>query len=307
METGGRYHVDYAKMPTAIERLAKELLEQEATGDRARAEAWFKKYDRMPRGADCRAGRRPRRADRRRSDLSSSRGDRMTRLRCSLLAMTITTMAVAASAQNNSTPTPTPAPKPAPKAPSTVTVSGCVGGGKSAGDPYTITSEDGAIAYKLSGKNMRQLPGPACDDRRQQRHPTSENRGRPDSLGERRRASRRDQPGAGGDCRRPARNSLEDRPGAPGIPRPPRSDERRILPLNLITKREERVFVLREENRCPQLVAAGADAGFDFSVCTTSVHGSSPVPWTARILSTFSFRCSTFCRKFAPHGCCCQL
>jgi hypothetical protein len=45
---GGRYEVDYAKMPAAIERLATELLEQEATGDRARAEAWFKKYDVMP-------------------------------------------------------------------------------------------------------------------------------------------------------------------------------------------------------------------------------------------------------------------
>ena len=45
---GGRYKVDYAKIPGAIERLAKELLEQEATGDRGRAEAWFKKYDIMP-------------------------------------------------------------------------------------------------------------------------------------------------------------------------------------------------------------------------------------------------------------------
>ena len=45
---GGRYHVDYARMPGAIDKLAKELLEQEATGDRTRAEAWFAKYDRMP-------------------------------------------------------------------------------------------------------------------------------------------------------------------------------------------------------------------------------------------------------------------
>ena len=44
----GRYHVEYAKMPAAIAALAKELLEQEATGNRARAEAWFTKYDRMP-------------------------------------------------------------------------------------------------------------------------------------------------------------------------------------------------------------------------------------------------------------------
>ena len=45
---GGRYAVEYAKMPDVIARLAKELLEQEATGDRARAEAWFKKYDIVP-------------------------------------------------------------------------------------------------------------------------------------------------------------------------------------------------------------------------------------------------------------------
>ena len=48
VSAGGRYRVDYAKMPEAIQRLAKELLEQEATGDRARAEAWFKQYDTMP-------------------------------------------------------------------------------------------------------------------------------------------------------------------------------------------------------------------------------------------------------------------
>jgi hypothetical protein len=44
----GRYEMDYAKMPAAIEKVSKELLEIEATGDRARAEAWFKKYDSMP-------------------------------------------------------------------------------------------------------------------------------------------------------------------------------------------------------------------------------------------------------------------
>jgi len=48
VQAEGRYRVDYVKMPGAIERLAKELLEQEAAGDRARAEAWFAKYDTMP-------------------------------------------------------------------------------------------------------------------------------------------------------------------------------------------------------------------------------------------------------------------
>src|SRR5579863_9230217 len=44
----GRYAIDFARMPDAIAALAKELLEQEATGDRGRAEAWFAKYDSMP-------------------------------------------------------------------------------------------------------------------------------------------------------------------------------------------------------------------------------------------------------------------
>src|SRR4051812_16861845 len=46
--SGGRYRVDYAKIPAVIQKLAQELLEQEATGDRARAEAWFTKYDVIP-------------------------------------------------------------------------------------------------------------------------------------------------------------------------------------------------------------------------------------------------------------------
>jgi hypothetical protein len=44
----GLYEIDFAKMPGALASLGKELLEQEATGDRRRAEAWFKKYAVMP-------------------------------------------------------------------------------------------------------------------------------------------------------------------------------------------------------------------------------------------------------------------
>jgi hypothetical protein len=44
----GRYAIDYAKFPVAVASLAKELLEIEATGNRDRAEAWFKKYGTMP-------------------------------------------------------------------------------------------------------------------------------------------------------------------------------------------------------------------------------------------------------------------
>ena len=44
----GKYLVDFAKMPAAIASLAKELLTIEATGDRARAERWFARYDKMP-------------------------------------------------------------------------------------------------------------------------------------------------------------------------------------------------------------------------------------------------------------------
>ncbi|HYS55300.1 MAG TPA: Zn-dependent hydrolase [Thermoanaerobaculia bacterium] len=47
-DSSGRYVVDYGKMPEAFAALAKELLETEATGDRARAEAWFARYDKMP-------------------------------------------------------------------------------------------------------------------------------------------------------------------------------------------------------------------------------------------------------------------
>jgi hypothetical protein len=47
-DVSGRYRIDYGKIPDAISSLAKELLEQEATGDRSRANAWFQKYDVMP-------------------------------------------------------------------------------------------------------------------------------------------------------------------------------------------------------------------------------------------------------------------
>src|SRR5437879_817354 len=47
-EASEKYSLDFEKMPGQIANLAKELLEMEATGDRARAEAWFKKYDVIP-------------------------------------------------------------------------------------------------------------------------------------------------------------------------------------------------------------------------------------------------------------------
>jgi len=47
-QSGGRYRIDYARLPAVIAGLAKELLEMEATGDRARTEAWFQKYNLMP-------------------------------------------------------------------------------------------------------------------------------------------------------------------------------------------------------------------------------------------------------------------
>jgi hypothetical protein len=52
-DTAGRYAIDYARMPDSIAALTKELLEIEATGDRARAESWFGRYEKMP--ADLRA------------------------------------------------------------------------------------------------------------------------------------------------------------------------------------------------------------------------------------------------------------
>lgn len=42
------YQVHYDRMPAAVARLTRELLAIEAAGDRARAEAWFRRYDAMP-------------------------------------------------------------------------------------------------------------------------------------------------------------------------------------------------------------------------------------------------------------------
>jgi len=47
-EAAARYAIDFAKMPDAVAALAKELLEQEATGDSARTRAWYSKYGSMP-------------------------------------------------------------------------------------------------------------------------------------------------------------------------------------------------------------------------------------------------------------------
>jgi hypothetical protein len=47
-ESSGKYAIDDRAMPGALADLAKELLQIEATGDRSRAENWFRKYDVMP-------------------------------------------------------------------------------------------------------------------------------------------------------------------------------------------------------------------------------------------------------------------
>ena len=47
-QPSGRYALRYEIMPVQLEALAKELLEMESQGDRARAEAWFQKYDVIP-------------------------------------------------------------------------------------------------------------------------------------------------------------------------------------------------------------------------------------------------------------------
>ncbi len=44
----GRYSIDFAKLPSVLNELAKELLETEATGDRERAKNWFKRYSVIP-------------------------------------------------------------------------------------------------------------------------------------------------------------------------------------------------------------------------------------------------------------------
>ena len=47
-DPSGRYAIDQARIGPALAALAKELLEQEATGDRNRTEQWFARYDSMP-------------------------------------------------------------------------------------------------------------------------------------------------------------------------------------------------------------------------------------------------------------------
>jgi len=47
-QSSGRYAIDYGLMPNALVDLAKELLDIEATGNRERAESWFRKYDVVP-------------------------------------------------------------------------------------------------------------------------------------------------------------------------------------------------------------------------------------------------------------------
>jgi len=46
--TTGRYAINLGRMPETVAALGKELLQQEATGDRARVEAWFAKYGAVP-------------------------------------------------------------------------------------------------------------------------------------------------------------------------------------------------------------------------------------------------------------------
>jgi len=47
-QSAGRYAIDYGLLPAVLADLAKELLDIEATGNRERAENWFKKYDVVP-------------------------------------------------------------------------------------------------------------------------------------------------------------------------------------------------------------------------------------------------------------------
>jgi len=47
-DASGGYAIDFNRMPDAVSALARELLDEEATGDRARAESWFAKYGSIP-------------------------------------------------------------------------------------------------------------------------------------------------------------------------------------------------------------------------------------------------------------------
>ena len=45
---GGRYSINYSRMPGVLAQLAQKLPAFEAAGDRAGVEAWFAKYGKLP-------------------------------------------------------------------------------------------------------------------------------------------------------------------------------------------------------------------------------------------------------------------
>ena len=75
---GGRYVIDYARIPGALAQLCKHLLEMEDAGDRAGAEAWFAKYDKIPDRIAEGAGGNVRHSGRYRSGLFIPGSDRVS-------------------------------------------------------------------------------------------------------------------------------------------------------------------------------------------------------------------------------------
>jgi hypothetical protein len=77
-----------------------------------------------------------------------------------ILVLTILISAVAASTLGaGSRSRSSSTQKTSKAAPATMSLVGCVGTGNAAGEPFTLSNDDGTIAYRLSGVNMRRYVG----------------------------------------------------------------------------------------------------------------------------------------------------
>ena len=77
-----------------------------------------------------------------------------------ILVLSILIFAVAAAALGGQSGSVTSTTQKTSKAtPATMSLIGCVGPGNAAGDAFTLSNDEGTIAYRLSGVNMRRYVG----------------------------------------------------------------------------------------------------------------------------------------------------
>jgi hypothetical protein len=75
-----------------------------------------------------------------------------------ILVLSILIFAVAAAALGGQTGTST-TQKTSKATPATMSLIGCVGTGNATGEAFTLSNDEGTIAYRLSGVNMRRYVG----------------------------------------------------------------------------------------------------------------------------------------------------